>query len=336
MNHSTFIVILLVLFTTNKYANAGKENNRPIIGVLTVPLDVGGCVTYASMIESTKDGVAPTSCFHNLYVQWIESAGARVVPIPYNKPINEIDDILIGLNGILFTGGDVVLQNLTSTYMKTAKYLLDQVKKINDNGEYFPLWGTCMGIQTISVLVAEDPSVLSLNKFDSENLMLPLNFTIHAAKSKLFNLENYPMPMKSEIYNWFQNNPVTTNLHHDGLHPNTFVTNINLNNFFHILSTNRGRKGNQFVSTIEGIKYPVFATQWHPERPQFEWGTDGTTTDPINHDFYAISCSQYVSNFYINEARKNNRKYKTIEEEGTRLIYNYKVTGDTYYQVYLF
>ena len=90
MNHSTFIVILLVLFTTNKYANAGKENNRPIIGVLTVPLDIGGCVTYASMIESTKDGVAPTSCFHNLYVQWIESAGARVVPIPYNKPINEI------------------------------------------------------------------------------------------------------------------------------------------------------------------------------------------------------------------------------------------------------
>ena len=74
MNHSTFIVILLVLFTTNKYANAGKENNRPIIGVLTVPLDIGGCVTYASMIESTKDGVAPTSCFHNLYVQWTLSA----------------------------------------------------------------------------------------------------------------------------------------------------------------------------------------------------------------------------------------------------------------------
>ena len=92
----------------------------------------------------------------------------RVLFNPYNKPINEIDDILIGLNGILFTGGDVVLQNLTSTYMKTAKYLLEQVKKINDNGEYFPLWGTCMGIQTISVLVAEDPSVLSLNKFDSE------------------------------------------------------------------------------------------------------------------------------------------------------------------------
>eukprot|EP00943_MAST-04B_sp_MAST-4B-sp1_P003511 g3511.t1 len=243
----------------------GDSNNRPIIGVLTVPLDVGGCVTYA-VTQSQRTGINPTSCFHNLYVQWIESAGARVVPIPYNKPFSEIDDLLVGLNGILFTGGDVVLQNLNSTYMKTAKYLLNQVLKINDKGEYFPLWGTCMGIQTLSVLVAEDSSILSLNEFDSENLMLPLNFTQFAPTSKLFNLENYPIPVKNEIYSWFENNPVTTNLHHDGVKPDMFIKNKNLNSFFRVLSTNRGRKGNEFVSTIEGIKYPVFATQWHPER----------------------------------------------------------------------
>ena len=102
------------------------------------------------------------------------------------------------------------------------------------------------------------------------------------------------------------------------------------------MSTNRGRKGNEFVSTIESSKYPIFATQWHPERPQFEWGTDGTTSDPINHDFYAVSCSQYIANFYVSEARKNNRKYSTLEEESKLLIYNYKLQGNTYYQVFLF
>ena len=53
-----------------------------------------------------------------------------------------------------------------------------------------------------------------------------------------------------------------------------------------------------------------------------------------------ISTLFHVVNMFLiftsMRVRKNNRKYKTIEEEGTRLIYNYKVTGDTYYQVYLF
>ena len=310
-----------------------KVNNRPIIGVLTVPLDIGGCVTFA---ESYKGEESPTSCFHNLYVQWIESAGARVVPIPYDAPVSEVDKLLVGLNGILFTGGDVVLKDLNSTYMRTAKYLLEQAKMINDAGEYFPLWGTCMGIQTISVLVSQDPSVLVLNKFDSENLMLPLNFSISAPGSKLFNFNQYPISARTQIYDWFQRYPVTTNLHHDGVPPDAFNTNVNLKTFFNVLSTNHGRKGNEFVSTIESSKYPIFATQWHPERPQFEWGTDGTTSDPINHDFYAVSCSQYIANFYVSEARKNNRKYSTLEEESKLLIYNYKLQGNTYYQVFLF
>lgn len=220
----SYVTIALFAFCITNAVSNSALNNRPLIGVLTVPLDAGGCVTYA-LSQNKQTGIKATSCFHNLYVQWIESAGARVVPIPYNKPFSEIDDTLVGLNGILFTGGDVILQNLNSTYMKTAKYLLDQVLKINDSGEYFPLWGTCMGIQTISVLVAEDPSVLSLNIFDSENLMLPLNFTQFAPTSKLFNLENYPIPVKSEIYSWFENNPVTTNLHHDGVHPEMFIKN---------------------------------------------------------------------------------------------------------------
>ena len=33
-----------------------------------------------------------TSCFHSIYVKWIESAGARVVPIRYNAPDSELSD----------------------------------------------------------------------------------------------------------------------------------------------------------------------------------------------------------------------------------------------------
>ena len=75
--------------------------------------------------------------------------------------------------------------------MQTANYLLNRVIKSNNDGVYFPLWGTCMGIQTLSVLVSQDPSVLLSNKFDTENLMLPLDFTNKAETSKMFGSKRY-------------------------------------------------------------------------------------------------------------------------------------------------
>ncbi len=316
-------------------------NNRPIIGVLTVPLDVGGCVTYASEMSNTlyqnsklnNNLSEPTSCFHNLYVQWLESGGARVVPIPYDSPKERLDYLFEHVNGMLFTGGDVYIKNLTSPYMVTANYLMNRVIDANNKGIHFPLWGTCMGIQTLSVLVSQDPSVLLSNKFDSENLMLPLNFTDAAKSSKLFGAKSGIYP---SVLDWFSTEPVTTNLHHDGVPPTMFQSNAKLKKFFSVLSVNTDRKGNAFTSTIEAQNYPVYGVQWHPERPQFEWGTDGTNTDPINHDMHAISCSQYVANFYIAEARKNNNRFPSLKEETAALIYNYDLHGDTYYQVYLF
>ena len=183
------------------------------------------------------------------------------------------------------------------------------------------------------VLVSQDPSVLLSNAFDSENLMLPLDLTSAAAQSKLFGEKSGILP---QVLDWFTTEAVTTNLHHDGIPPSMFTSNARLNNFFNVLSVNKDRKGKPFASTIEAQKYPIYGVQWHPERPQFEWGTDGTTTDPINHDMHAILCSQYIANFYIAEARKNNNSFPSIKEETSSLIYNYALHGNTYYQVYLF
>lgn len=35
--------------------------------------------------------------------------------------------------------------SIESTYLRTITYILERVKEINDDGDYFPLWGTCMG-----------------------------------------------------------------------------------------------------------------------------------------------------------------------------------------------
>lgn len=46
--------------------------------------------------------------------------------------------------------------------------------------------------------------------------------------------------------------PLTTNLHHDGVYPKTFAENAKLNSFFDVLSTNVDANDKPFVSTIEG------------------------------------------------------------------------------------
>jgi gamma-glutamyl hydrolase len=40
---------------------------------------------------------------------------------------------------------------------------------------------------------------------------------------------------------------------------------------FKVLSTNKNRNVQKFVSTVEGIVYTIFATQWHPEKNSFVW-----------------------------------------------------------------
>ena len=55
--------------------------------------------------------------------------------------------------------------------MSSSIYLI----QANDNGDYFPLWGTCLGFQLLCVLQAETDTILT--SFDAANYSIPLNFT---------------------------------------------------------------------------------------------------------------------------------------------------------------
>lgn len=48
------------------------------------------------------------------------------------------------------------------------------VFQANDAGDFFPIWGTCMGMQLLTVLVAGENL---LTNTTAENIALPLNLT---------------------------------------------------------------------------------------------------------------------------------------------------------------
>jgi len=185
----------------------------------------------------------------------------------------------------------------------------------NDAGDYFPIFGHCMGFELLAILTSEDPNIL--DNCSCENISLSLDFTEGAENSRW--MENCP----SDIYDILGNDNVCLNNHVECVFPSTFQNNKNLNSFYSVISTNVDRIGNTFISTWEANDYPIYGIQWHAEKPQFEWHP----TENIVHTPEAIEAMQYFSEFLVDEARKNNHQYPSYEEEYNALIYNY----DPYY-----
>jgi len=135
------------------------SNDRPIIGVLTHP-------PIAPLIA---DGFIVAS-----YVKWIEAGGARVTVIPVNASSTEIERLFNSVNGILFTGGATEPIIDDTEYYRTAKMIYQLTIDANNNGDYFPLWGTCLGLELLSILSSNNQTLMDGIIFDSMNLTLPL------------------------------------------------------------------------------------------------------------------------------------------------------------------
>jgi gamma-glutamyl hydrolase len=267
-------------------------NLRPIIGILTVPLDAEEpCETVAARLGRLHDPAA--SCFVSLYPKWIEAAGGRAVYIPYNADHATLDALLASVNGVLFTGGGTLLR-FNETYLQTAQYIWEAVLAANKRGVFTPLHGTCMGFQTISILAAHNESVLQMYAYQSENASWPVDFTAAAAGTRLWG-DN---PGATEV---FRTRNASVNLHHDGVPPAAYRENPSMAELLVLTSTNVDRVGKPFVSSFVGRDYPITAVQFHPERPLFEW----RSTVAINHAPDVIAANRWIADFFVDDARRN-------------------------------
>eukprot|EP00729_Bicosta_minor_P023071 gene23071-27589_t len=119
----------------------------PVIGILT---------------QNCEDDCPPgkTTYIAASYVKYLESGGARVVPVHYNVPLDNLTETFHKLNGLLYPGGGMDLNDFDTVYMKAVLHLWNLAKTANDVGDFFPIWGTCLGFETICVAAANDPAVL--------------------------------------------------------------------------------------------------------------------------------------------------------------------------------
>jgi gamma-glutamyl hydrolase len=320
MKQSVFFIYILYISVCSGFLFHGTrrkiQTNRPVIGV--VPQSTRG---------TAFEKFGGPSYIAASYVKFLEASGARVVPIRTDLGEEKIKKLFQNMNGAIFPGG--VASLLNSSYANTSRIIFDLAKKTFDDGGYFPIMGMCLGHQLLATL-ANDLTTEIRIRTDSVNLLAPLNLTNDYRESKLFrNIPDYLAKSANQT-------PITAHFHKYSLPSKLFQENRKLTDFFKVLTTNVDRKGIEFVSTLEAKKYPFYSTQWHPEKCAFEWALQKKT----RHDSTAIELGQYMSNFFVSEARLSSHKFPSEKEIRKAVIYNYqpKYTGTdiSYEQVYIF
>jgi gamma-glutamyl hydrolase len=279
------------------------RNEQPVIGILSQTLE-----DY--MKNDTKyEGYQ--SYIMSSYVKYIEAQGARVVPIIYGEPKNTTLFKVAHVDGVLFPGGD-------GDDVDIGRIVFDEIIKQNDQGHYYPAWGTCLGYENMIAYTA-DEGFGSWGIYDYHAVSLPLTFLKKPEDTKMFKgLGKY-------AYEFAKNN-FTYNSHHYGIAPETFKTDAGLAKFWDVTSESFMPNGTAFTASIEAKNYPIFGTQFHPEKPSELW-TDGLN---INHSWESIELQEHFSRLLVEMARTNKNSFGDFETTQQYEISNYKViqSGD--------
>ena len=212
------------------------KTDRPTIGILTMANEDKG------LFEGIPN-TANTTYVAASYVKLIEAGGARAVPLIADMPEEELKKIIKSINGVILSGGDGDLAN--SHYEKVARMVYAySIKKLDEEGEHWPILGICRGSQILPVLTAKTDFLV--HTF-SKNYSIPLEFYKEEyKKSRLFG--NAP----DGIIQTLKKKPITINAHLYSLPTKFMLHNHILMDFYRVISINKGMQGIKFISTYEG------------------------------------------------------------------------------------
>ena len=301
MKYFIFSILLIVLLFSHGFAfpaEPAQKNNRPVVGVLTQP-SLQSLEPYGSAYIAAS------------YVKYIESGGAEAVPIFYNGTKDYLQSMFQQINGLLFPGGGADI-GADSQLFQAAQFLFQLAIEANDKGDYFPVAGHCLGYEILSEIISNNFNILS--SVDAENISLPLHFVPQVrSQSRLFS----PASCPQHVFDIFQNQAVTMNNHQWAVTPDDFQTYMGKTT--RMLSVNYDRNGKEFVSTFEMIDYPVWAIQWHAEKPIWEWNP----SEGINHSADAIEANSWLGRYTGRQARNSLHTFETPQIQAQEVIYNY-------------
>lgn len=286
------------------------------------------------MIECEFDGFMLPDSFcaaagglNSFYVRWLESAGIRVVPLPWDAPFEHQVALARCCNGILFPGGDLDhFGDVLDAYFQRVKRLYELALQWNSKGDRFVLWGTCQGFQLLCACAAGSIDVIEPGFVGTSTKMMPVSLTAHQPASRFLGAATTP----AHVISSFADAPSTLNFHRFGVSPDSFACGESggaaaappgttgggdvavaaspkwpgLGAAFVPLSTNVDDNGRAFVSIMEHRTAPFYGVQFHPEWPPFDFSDERIPKTPP-----VIAVSLYCCQFLLQALRCNNNKH---------------------------
>ena len=280
-------------------------------------------------------------------IQWIESAGGRVIPIFADETQDSLDTKLSQINGILLTGGTEDLINHLP-YYSTIEYMLSYLRRFNkkhDSTQSIPLWATCLGFQAMVCATSglSCPKTI-VDGFTAANIPLTIKWNENKTLLNEYGIINNEYSKSISMYDKCSKENITFNDHSQGFYPSQFISIPYLNENFTVFGTSFDRNGTEFVAFIQTKKkYNLnwFGTQFHPEKTSFLFDNK-EDIGVLPHSLNSIMVNQYFAQYFVNQCRTQNNNTMNHSYYVDHVIYNYKryfinQNGTSSYEsVYLF
>jgi gamma-glutamyl hydrolase len=235
-------------------------------------------------------GLFPSDDVENGYIPWVEQWNATVLVLPSFAPTSKVESIFQSVNALLLPGVTMGAADGASFESELIQRALDA----NMAGDYFPVWGTCLGFETLLRYIGGD-DVLQ-GGFDSVDYPTSLTLT-NSSPGRVLAGAN------TSLLEWVQTENVTYNNHGYGIGPQNFAASANLSAFFDVTATSVDRTGQPMVELVEGRTVPIYGSQFHNEKVQFV--PEGGQMQHIPKSARAKAFAAYMGEFFVEEARKN-------------------------------
>jgi len=202
------------------------------------------------------------------YVDWIGSAGAMPVLIPFDLDDAELYSVLENIDAVLLPGGGSNLKkrmdtDVPSFYQAAGNKIINWVKKRNDSGKYFPLFATCLGFESLLIDETNSTTIIECD-LDDEVTSHSMDTLPEIDKSIFWTKVGLELAKKV-----FQTDSLFYT-HSCGIRVTSFLNSKRLTDAYTLLGSSVSRTNIRFVGSIEHKKYPIIGNQWHPEKNLFE------------------------------------------------------------------
>ena len=302
------ILGLLVVCAVAAEGTFYQGANTPVIGVYTMPAN-------QSLYRSKQFDL-----IQGAYVSWLEQAGARVVPVPYAATQDELRQIFAQVNGLLFTGGMLDLNVRVpvsgtpygyNIYTKNAQYLIGLAVEANIKGDYFPVWGTCQGIE-LMLYIANGLDLSILQRLENNQ-----NVT---RSGHLFANSTLLRGLSDGLQHYLQHEQPLFYYNELATYPEKFHAS-QASKFYGITGLSKNGSSAQagavsYIAAIEAKDYPFFGVQFHPEIQQFNFHFHSDKSRE------AFQISQHLAQTFVDLCKKSTHRYASAQELQLSLVNN--------------